>query len=55
MLKRILESYSDEEFLKADGFDKAVIGVDEHSLRLIYSVKKCLNILMKQGMDMKWR
>lgn len=29
----------------ADGYDKAVIGVDEKSLRLIYSVSKCLSIL----------
>jgi hypothetical protein len=46
MLDKILDAYSDQEFLKADGFDKAVIGVDEKSFRLIYSVKKCLRILM---------
>lgn len=47
MLQYILDSYPDEEFLKADGFDKAIIGVDPHSMRLIYSVSKCIDILMK--------
>jgi hypothetical protein len=44
-LESILENYPDESFLKADGFDEAVIGVDENSMRLIYSVSKCIEIL----------
>jgi hypothetical protein len=51
MIKAIIEQYSDEEFLIADGFDEAVIGVDEKNFRLIYSVTKCINILISQGMD----
>lgn len=47
MLETILENYSEEEFLKADGFDEAIIGVDEKTMRLIYSVSKCLKILEK--------
>ena len=47
----VLEMYSDESFLIADGFDEAIIGVDESSMRLIYSVTKCLEILQAQGMD----
>jgi len=47
MLEEIIESYQDEEFLIADGFDDAIIGVDEGSMRLIYSVSKCLDILME--------
>jgi len=31
--------------LKADGFDQAVLGVEESTMRLIYSVKKCIEIL----------
>lgn len=31
--------------VKADGFDDAIIGVDETSMRLIYSIQKCINIL----------
>jgi hypothetical protein len=52
MLEKILEQYEGEEILIADGFDNAVIGIDESSLRLIYSVEKCINILMEQGLDM---
>jgi len=46
MLDQIIESYPDEELLIADGFDKAIIGVDEKSMRLIYSVSKCLEIII---------
>lgn len=52
MLEKILEQYGDEELLVANGFDSAVIGIDSLSLRLIYSVNKCINILMEQGMDL---
>jgi len=45
MIERIIEHYPDEEFLKADGFDEAIIGVEENEMRLIYSVSKCLEIL----------
>jgi len=45
MLNSIIENYPDETFLIADGFDQAVIGVDIHSMRLIYSVSKCIEIL----------
>ena len=44
-IQTILEQYTDEEFLIAVGFDSAIIGVDESSMRLIYSVEKCLQIL----------
>jgi len=44
-LDKILLRYEEETFLKADGFDEAVIGVNETKMRLIYSVKKCIEIL----------
>jgi len=47
MIEAIVEYYSEEEFLKADGFDEAILGVDENTNRLIYSVKKCISILMR--------
>jgi hypothetical protein len=47
MLDEIIDNYYEEEFLKADGFDEAVIGVDDMSMRLIYSVSKCIEILMR--------
>ena len=46
MIEEIIERYEDEVFLKADGFDDAIIGVDEQTMRLIYSVSKCIEILM---------
>ena len=51
MLEIIIENYQDEEILKADGFDNAVIGIDTDSMRLIYSVQKCIEVLKKDGMD----
>lgn len=50
-LKSILEKYPDETFLKADGFDDAILGVDESSMRLIYSISKCIDILMEDMSD----
>lgn len=50
MIDQIIEHYDEEEFLKADGFDGAIIGVSEdfnQPMRLIYSVSKCLEILQK--------
>jgi hypothetical protein len=47
MLEEILELYSEEELLIADGFNDAIIGIDGNSLRIIYSVTKCIEILMK--------
>jgi hypothetical protein len=46
-LANILENYSYEEFLKADGFDDAVIGVEVNTLRLVYSIDRMIAILTK--------
>lgn len=46
ILEQIIDQYSDESFLKADGFDEAIIGLEESSMRLIYSVSKCIAILL---------
>jgi hypothetical protein len=48
MIKEIIAHYEEETFLVLDGFDKAIIGVDEKNMLLIYSVKKCLKILEKE-------
>jgi hypothetical protein len=40
----MLEMYSDMEWVTADGFDDAIIGVCEN--RVVYSVHKCIKILM---------
>ena len=53
MLDSIVENYPDEEILKADGLDDAVIGIDEGSYRLIYSKTKCIEIFVNEGMDVE--
>jgi hypothetical protein len=52
MLEGIVEYFQDEEILKADGFDDAVIGIDTGTMRLIYSVTRCVEILIVGGMEM---
>lgn len=47
----IMEAYPEDSFLKADGFDEAVIGLDVNSDRLVYSVEKCIEILIANGMS----
>lgn len=51
MLDKILEWFPEEEILKADGFDDAIIGMEDDSMRLIYSISKCIEILVAQGMS----
>lgn len=51
MLKEIIDSFPDENILIADGFDDAIIGIDMHSMRVVYSVKKCIDILMDGEME----
>ncbi len=48
VLKQIIEEYPDCEFVKADGYDEAIVGVDSDSLRLIYDRNKAIEILVKQ-------
>lgn len=51
-LELLIALYPEDEFLIADGFDDAVIGVDYGSSRLIYSCKKCIEILIEvDGME----
>jgi hypothetical protein len=47
MLSEILERYPEDDFLKADGFDEAILGVCEKENKLIYSVRQCIEILKK--------
>ena len=46
VLDDIIESFPDEDILKADGFDKAVIGIELDTMRLIYSKLKCIEVIM---------
>jgi hypothetical protein len=49
-LEIILEQYSDEELLSADGFENAVIGVaydkTTSTYKLVYSRSQCIKVLM---------
>ena len=50
MIDRILECFPEEDLLKADGFDDAIIGIDNSHMRLIYSKNTCIEILISDGM-----
>lgn len=45
MIEELVEMFPEDELLIADGFDSAIIGIDESSMRIIYSVKRCIEIL----------
>ncbi len=47
MIDKILEWFPEEEILKADGFDEAIIVIDTNEMRLIYSVSKCIQVLCR--------
>ena len=47
MLDKILEWFPEDQILKADGFDEAILGIEEGSMRLIYSKSKCIEILCR--------
>jgi hypothetical protein len=51
LLQALIEAYPETEFLIADGFDDAVIGYHQPSERLIYSIRKCIDILIEEGMN----
>lgn len=50
MLEKILECYPDEQFIVLEGLNDAIIGVEESSGKLLYSIPKCLRILESQDM-----
>ena len=45
MINKILEWFPEDDILTIDGFDDAIMGIEESSLRLIYSKTKCIDIL----------
>lgn len=46
-LNYIYEKYPDEDFLSADGFDEAILGIDDTNMIIVYSSKKVIEILLK--------
>ena len=49
-LDKILERFPEREFLKADGFDDAVIGFEVSTNKLVYSIRTCMEILSEHDM-----
>ena len=49
--EKIINYYDEEEFLFADGFDDAILGLCCHSLRVIYDYDLMIEILEDQGME----
>jgi uncharacterized beta-barrel protein YwiB (DUF1934 family) len=35
----------------ADGYEEAIIGIEEPSLKVVYDEDKCISILVNDGMD----
>jgi len=46
-LSLILQVYGEKSLDKIEGFDKAIIGIEVTTNRLIYSIKKMIKILKK--------
>jgi hypothetical protein len=51
ILQQIIDNEPDEQWLKADGFDGAVIGTAGDVL--VYSAEMILDILVEEGMTME--
>ena len=49
-IDKIHELYPDQDFLQADGFDYAIIGVEPLSGRLIYDIDKMVDVLVEEGL-----
>lgn len=50
MLDKILESFPEEEIIRADGLDEAIMGIEQFTMCLIYSKSKVIDILVREGM-----
>jgi hypothetical protein len=47
---KILDAYPDQWFVRANGFDDAIVGLDSSGKRLVYSANVCIDILMDYGL-----
>ena len=50
-LQDIMDLYPERQFMKADGFDDAVIGFDPNTDRLIYDRYEMVQILVREEMS----
>lgn len=51
VLEKIIENYPEDTFRKMDGFDGAIIGVDEDTHTLVYDKNKIIAILTKDNLE----
>lgn len=49
MLDKILEAYPGELFLRADGFDGCIIGIEPNKMVIAYSCKRCIDEIVGRG------
>jgi len=50
-MNKILEYFSELDLMTAEGFDDAILGLDYSTNRVIYSLSRCREILMNQGIS----
>ena len=50
-MNKILEYFSELDLMTAEGFDDAILGLDYCTNRVIYSLSRCRDILINQGMS----
>ena len=50
-IDKLMEMYPDLEFLQADGFDDAIIGVEPLSGKVIYDIDKMVHVLNEEGLS----
>jgi len=50
--QKILDHFPDEEFIFVDNMDDAIIGVS-NDYRVVYSSTKCVDILMKDMLEIE--
>ena len=50
-MNKILEYFSELDLMTAEGFDDAILGLDYSTNRVIYSLSRCRDILINQGMS----
>ena len=46
-----MDEYPDMQFLKADGFDDCIIGVEDSSGKLVYDIKLVIDQLLSDGLS----
>lgn len=47
MLNELYDMYPDDDFLRMEGFDDAILGVEEKTKRLVYSKSKIMRQLIR--------